>query len=61
MNNRIDAIYARQSVDKKDSIDYKAFADCIQMILDEYGIDIPNRRRKFDLFLWYANRKKQIL
>lgn len=39
----------------------KAFADCIQMILDEYGIDIPNRRRKFDLFLWYANRKKQIL
>ncbi len=39
----------------------KAFADCIQMILDEYGIDIPNRRRKFDLFLWYANRKKQVL
>ncbi|EHO24088.1 hypothetical protein HMPREF0995_05123 [Lachnospiraceae bacterium 7_1_58FAA] len=26
MNNRIDAIYARQSVDKKDSIYYKDFA-----------------------------------
>lgn len=45
----------------RSNFDYKAFADCIQMILDEYGIDIPNRRRKFDLFLWYANRKKQIL
>lgn len=40
------------------NFDYRAFADCIRMILDEYGIDIPNRRRKFDLFLWYANRKK---
>lgn len=45
----------------RSNFDYKAFADCIQMILDEYGIDIPHRRRKFDLFLWYANRKKQIL
>lgn len=43
----------------RSNFDYKAFADCIQMILDEYGIDIPNRRRKFDLFLWYANRKSR--
>lgn len=38
---------------------YKAFAECIDMILDAYAINIPDKRRKLDLFLWYANRVKE--
>lgn len=38
------------------SYDYAAFNACIGRLLDEYGIHIPFRRRKFDHFLWYANR-----
>lgn len=38
--------------------DYAAFHHCIQEILNQNGIYIPFRRRKFDHFLWYANRKK---
>lgn len=38
--------------------DYAAFEECIGNLLDQNGITIPFRRRKFDHFLWYANRKK---
>lgn len=35
---------------------YVAFNECIGGLLDEYNIHIQFRRRKFDHFLWYANR-----
>lgn len=35
---------------------YVAFNECIGGLLDEYNIHIPFRRRKFDHFLWYANK-----
>jgi len=38
------------------NFNYSAFNNCIGMFLDENGIKIPFRRRKFDHFLWYANR-----
>lgn len=37
---------------------YAAFNDCIGELLDQRSICIPFRRRKFDHFLWYLNRKK---
>lgn len=37
---------------------YTAFCDCIGNLLDQNNIHTPFRRRKFDHFLWYANRKK---
>lgn len=37
--------------------DYAAFRGCIDQLLDRSGVTIPARRRKFDHFLWYANRK----
>jgi hypothetical protein len=36
--------------------DYVAFNNCIGELLNKYNIHIPFRRRKFDYFLWYANR-----
>ena len=41
------------------SFDYKTFNECVGKLLDENNIHIPFRRRKFDHFLWYANRKKR--
>ena len=38
------------------SYDYVSFNDCIGKLLDDNDIHIPFRRRKFDHFLWYANR-----
>jgi len=35
---------------------YGAFKACIDEILDAGNITVQNRRRKFDHFLWYANR-----
>jgi len=37
---------------------YAAFNNCIGELLDQKDICIPFRRRKFDHFLWYSNRKK---
>ena len=37
---------------------YAAFNDCIGKLLDQNNIHVPFRRRKFDYFLWYSNRKK---
>ena len=37
---------------------YVAFNDCIEELLNQKKIYIPFRRRKFDHFLWYSNRKK---
>lgn len=39
------------------TFDYTAFEECIGELLDRSEIMIPFRRRKFDHFLWYANRK----
>lgn len=38
------------------SFDYDTFNECVGKLLDENNIHIPFRRRKFDHFLWYANR-----
>lgn len=38
------------------NIQYEKFNEYIGLLLDEYGIKIPCRRRMFDHFLWFANR-----
>ena len=40
------------------NFDYETFNECVGNLLDENNIHIPFRRRKFDHFLWYANRLK---
>ena len=40
----------------QNSFDYKAYDDYITDKLDELGITIEFRKRKFDLFVWYRNR-----
>lgn len=35
---------------------YKEYNDYITRKLDEYGITVENRKRKFDHFVWYKNR-----
>ena len=40
---------------RKDT-DYKSYNDYITRKLDEAGIFIINRKRKFDHFIWYQNR-----
>lgn len=42
----------------RETYNYAAFNECIGKLLDQNNIHIPFRRRKFDHFLWYANRKK---
>ena len=39
-----------------DTYDYKSYNDFITKKLDELGITIPFRKRKFDHFIWYKNR-----
>ncbi len=39
-----------------DTYDYKSYNDYITNKLDEYGITIPFRKRKFDHFIWFKNR-----
>lgn len=40
----------------QDSFDYKSYNDYITNKLDEYGITVEHRKRKFDHFVWYKNR-----
>ena len=40
----------------QDSFNYKAYNDYITRKLDELGITVEFRKRKFDLFVWYKNR-----
>lgn len=40
----------------QDGFDYKAYNDYITRKLDEYGITVEHRKRKFDHFVWYKNR-----
>jgi hypothetical protein len=40
----------------QDSLNYKAYNDYITRKLDELGITVEFRKRKFDLFVWYKNR-----
>ena len=35
---------------------YREYNDYITKKLDEYGITVENRKRKFDHFVWYKNR-----
>ena len=37
--------------------DYKSYNDYILKKLDESGINVKNKRRKFDHFIWWLNRK----
>ncbi|MBP1920191.1 hypothetical protein [Youngiibacter multivorans] len=38
------------------NFEFESFNRCVGELLDENNIHIPFRRRKFDHFLWYANR-----
>ena len=38
------------------NIDYKSYNDYITRKLDELGINVESRKRKFDHFVWYLNR-----
>lgn len=40
----------------QDSFNYKAYNDYITGKLDELGITVEHRKRKFDHFVWYQNR-----
>ena len=40
----------------QDSFNYKAYNDYITKKLDECGITVNHRKRKFDHFVWYKNR-----
>ena len=40
----------------QDSFDYQSYNDYITNKLDEYGITVEHRKRKFDHFVWYKNR-----
>ncbi len=40
----------------QDSYNYKAYNDYITKKLDELGITVEYRKRKFDWFVWYKNR-----
>ncbi len=40
----------------QDSFQYKEYNDYITRKLDELGITVENRKRKFDHFVWYKNR-----
>lgn len=40
--------------------DYKSYNDYITNKLDELGITIPFRKRKFDRFIWNKNRKNDL-
>lgn len=40
----------------QDSFNYKAYNDYITRKLDELGITVEFKKRKFDLFVWYKNR-----
>lgn len=40
----------------QNSFDYKSYNDYITRKLDELGITIDHRKRKFDHFVWYLNR-----
>ena len=43
----------------RQNVDYIAFLNCIEKLLDDNEIFIDFRRRKFDHFLWYTYRKKE--
>lgn len=40
----------------QDTYNYKAYNDYITRKLDELGITVVHRKRKFDHFVWYKNR-----
>ena len=48
---------SRNQVQKwQDNYQYKEYNDYITRKLDELGITVENRKRKFDHFVWYKNR-----
>ena len=42
----------------QDSFDYKSYNDYITRKLDELGINVEFRKRKFDHYIWFNNRGK---
>jgi hypothetical protein len=40
----------------QDGYQYKEYNEYITRKLDELGITVENRKRKFDHFIWYKNR-----
>lgn len=40
----------------QNTYEYSKYNDYITRKLDEHGITVPNRKRKFDHFVWYKNR-----
>lgn len=40
----------------QDGYQYKSYNDYITKKLDELGISVENRKRKFDHYIWYKNR-----
>ena len=54
--NYVDGLSKHKLDVRRSEYNYVAFNECIGGLLDEYNIHIPFRRRKFDHFLWYANR-----
>lgn len=51
-----DDVTRRQIQKWQDGFNYKAYNDYITGKLEELGITIENRKRKFDHFVWYLNR-----
>ena len=49
-------ITKRQIQKWQDNFNYKEYNDYITRKLDELGITVNFRKRKFDLFVWYQNR-----
>ena len=50
-------ITERQNQKWQDSFDYKAYNDYVTSKLNELNINVPFRKRKFDHYIWFSNRK----
>ena len=51
-----DDVTSRQIEKWQKSFDYKKYNDYITTKLDELGITLDYKKRKFDHFVWYTNR-----
>ncbi|MCI7042058.1 MAG: hypothetical protein MR992_08070 [Lachnospiraceae bacterium] len=54
--NYVDGLSEHKIDSWRKAYDYVSFNQCIGKLLDDNKIMIPFRRRKFDHFLWYANK-----
>lgn len=51
-----DDVTYQQIKNWKGECDYKSYNDYITKKLDEIGITVENRKRKFDHYIWFKNR-----